>query len=162
MSLHLLGVAPAAHEILPVCVMVDVLLAETLRVRVQLRKYRFQLVDVDIQHTLEELTANLREPPLQLWHNAPPLARRFDDQEPMIARIALACKKPARFQAVHEPRDLAFVAAHDRSELSGRCFTFLGTMQKNCRFLRRHSELAEAAIKRSLQPDARSKEARYG
>src|SRR5271169_1873152 len=109
----------------------------------QLREHGLQFVDVDVQDPLKELAANFIEPHLQLWHNTPPPARRLDDREPMIARIALARKKSARLETVHEPRNLAFVSAHGPGELSRGGFSFFRTMHEHRRLLCRHPELAE-------------------
>ncbi len=130
-------------------------------VGVQLREHVLQLVDVDVQYTFEKLAANFLEPHLQVRHDTPPPACRLDDREPMIARIAPARKKPARLEPVHEPRNLAFVPAHDPRELSRGGFSFLRTMHQHRRFLCRHPKLAEATIERRLQPYAGAKEPGY-
>src|SRR5208282_413237 len=137
---------------------VRLLFKKALGVRMQLREYGLKLIDVDVQDPLEELAANFLEPQLQVRYNTPPLAGRLDDQEPMIARVAPARKKPARFEPVREPRDLAFVSAHSPRELSRGGCSFLHAMQKHCRFLRRHPELAETAIERCLQSNAGAEE----
>src|SRR5580704_7974721 len=103
-----------------------------------------------------------RELRLQVRGKTPPLARRPDNQQPMIARIVLACEKTARFEPVHEACDLAFVSAHDLGELSGRDLAFFRTVHEHRRFLGRHPKLAETAIESGLQPYAGTKEPRYG
>ena len=82
----------------------------------------------------------------------------LDDREAMIARIALASKKSARLEPVHETSDFAFVSAHGPRELSRGGFSFFRAMHEHSRFLCRHSELTEAAIERRLQPYAGAKE----
>src|SRR6202041_717305 len=107
---------------------------------------------------LKELAANFLEPRLQLRRKAESLARRLDDQQPVIAGIIPARNKTARFEPVDKPRDLAFVSAHGLGELSGRRLSFLRAVHEHRRLLCRHAELAETTIKRRLQPNAGTKE----
>ncbi len=133
-----------------------------LGVCMQLREKGLQLVDIDVQDSLEELAANFLEPCLQVWNNSPPLARSLDDEEPVIAGITFALKKPARLKPVHEPRDLALVPAHGLGQFPGGGFSFFRAMHEHGCFLRRHSEFAETAIEGCLQSYAGSKEPRNG
>jgi hypothetical protein len=128
----------------------------------QLREQSFQLVDVHVQDSLEELAAYFFEPQLQLRSNASTPVRSLKDHEPMIARIASAGKKAPRFQSVNVTRNLPFVSAHGFGNLPGRSFSFFCAMHQHRRLLRRHPELAETSIERGLQPYARAEEPRYG
>src|SRR5580704_18734646 len=91
-------------------------------------------------------------------HDTAPSARRLDNQEPMITRIAPASKKTVRFEPVDKARDLAFVSAHGLGQLSGGSLSLLRTMHEHGRFLRGHPESAKTTIKRCLQSYAGTEE----
>jgi len=161
-SLNAVALTSGFFGLLTVRVFVNLFLAKSFGVRMQLREHSLQLIDVDVQDSLEELAANFLESTLQLRHNTPPLDRSPDDQEPVIAGIAPASQETALLESVNEARYLPLVSAHDLCKLYAGSLPFFRTMHQDSCFLGRHPVLAETTIECCLQPYAGTEEPRYG
>jgi len=133
---------------------------KTFSVCVQLRENRLQPVNVHVQDSLKELAADFFKSNLQLRCNSPSFGRGLDDQEPVIARVALTPQKAACLEPVDEARDLTLVPTHGFGNFSRGNVSFFHAMQQHRRFLRRHSEWAETTIEGRLQPYAGTEEPR--
>jgi hypothetical protein len=73
------GVFSWCFELLIVRVLLNLLLAKTFGIAMQLRKHALKPVDVDVQDSLKELATYFLKPDFQVRRNTPPLARRPND-----------------------------------------------------------------------------------
>lgn len=144
--------ALVALQLLPLCGFRNSGLTEALCIGMQLRKHRFQFVDIDIQYARKKLATDFFEPGFQLRRCPSALPCRLDYQEPTISGVISARNKPARLEPVKKSSDFAFVSPHRFGKPPRRSLALFRTVQEHRRLLGRHPELAKAAVKRGLQP----------